>query len=112
MPVSPGIRRQPPFQLLYFHTNGCGACEALMPTVTAFAQAQSLPLVLVHAPDRSNGPLISRYEITEIPTVLLLRDGKIAVESPGTHFAKKAILTYLERHSPSHVKTDRRKAVP
>lgn len=90
--------KAPVLQLLFFHTNGCEDCKKVAPSVTTLAREQNIPLTMVHAPDRENGPLISRYMVSEIPTVLLLHDNKIAIESTGPKLATKALLQYLEKH--------------
>lgn len=88
----------PVLQLFFFHTNGCELCQKIAPSVTNLAQSQDIPLTMVHAPDRENGPLISRYMVSEIPTVLLLHNGKIVIESAGPKLATKAILQYIQKH--------------
>lgn len=69
--------------LLDFWAEWCGPCRMLAPVVAEIAQEKAGALVVGKVNVDEEGELAVRFSIESIPTVLLLRQGKVAAKSVG-----------------------------
>ncbi|OKI45118.1 thioredoxin family protein [Micromonospora sp. CB01531] len=64
-------------QLLYFSAQWCRPCKAFGPRLTAEADARGLELLKVDI-DGPNKHLVDEFGVSSVPTVLVLKAGKVA----------------------------------
>ncbi len=69
--------------LLDFWAEWCGPCRMLAPVVAEIAQEKAGALVVGKVNVDEERELAARFSIESIPTVLLLRQGKVAAKSVG-----------------------------
>lgn len=67
-----------PYELLLFVAPKSADCDVAQAQASAAANALGLPFTVLDASRPEHGRLISGFNITEIPTLLLLRQGKSA----------------------------------
>ena len=60
--------------LVEFYTDGCSLCAAIEPVVGNVARAHD-DLAVATVNPRDDPPLIERFAITSVPTLLLFEDG-------------------------------------
>jgi thioredoxin-like negative regulator of GroEL len=72
-----------PLIVLVVHQEGCGACDAYLPTARACAErwAGCCPTVFIDA--RANGPLLDRLGVQHTPTTLAVRESRIVDRIEG-----------------------------
>lgn len=69
--------------LLDFWAEWCGPCRMLAPVVAEIAQEKAGALVVGKVNVDDERGLAARFSIESIPTVLLLRQGKVVAKSVG-----------------------------
>jgi thioredoxin 1 len=67
--------------VLYFSMEGCGPCKMFWPTVHEVTTAMSIPVNKVDA--QRSKDLASQYQITGVPTVIVLKDGQPVYRKTG-----------------------------
>lgn len=60
--------------LVEFYTNGCGTCASMEPVLWNVARATDARVGLLNP--RDDPPLIERFEITSVPTLVVFRGGE------------------------------------
>lgn len=79
--------------VLYFSTEWCGPCKMFFPIVQEVTTAMSIPLTKVDA--ESNRELATQYQITGVPTVIVLKDGQPVYRKTGV-VPKTQFITSLQ----------------
>ncbi|MBQ8493435.1 MAG: thioredoxin family protein [Alistipes sp.] len=71
--------------LIDFYATWCGACRAMDPTLDRIALAMSdvVTLVRVDTSAISSIPLVRRYNIVAVPTLILFRRGEVLWRESG-----------------------------
>lgn len=71
--------------LIDFYATWCGACRAMDPTLDRVALAMSdiVTLVRVDTSAISSIPLVRRYNIVAVPTLILFRRGEVLWRESG-----------------------------
>lgn len=71
--------------LIDFYATWCGACRAMDPTLDRIALAMSdiATLVRVDTSAISSIPLVRRYNIVAVPTLILFRRGEVLWRESG-----------------------------
>ena len=68
--------------LIDFFANWCGPCKMLAPAVHALAEEQ--PALKVYQVDVDEAPeLAAKFRVMSIPTLILMKDGKVVKNSVG-----------------------------
>lgn len=67
--------------VLYFSTEWCGPCKMFFPVVEEVTTAMAIPLTKVDA--ERNRDLASQYQITGVPTVVILKNGQPVYRKTG-----------------------------
>lgn len=80
--------------LLDFWVEWCGPCRMLAPVVAEIAQEKAGALVVGKVNVDEERGLAARFSIESIPTVLLLRQGKVVAKSVG-YVAKEQLCRSL-----------------
>jgi len=80
--------------LLDFWAEWCGPCRMLAPVVAEIAQEKAGALVVGKVNVDEERELAARFSIESIPTVLLLRQGKVVAKSVG-YVAKEQLCRSL-----------------
>ncbi len=80
--------------LLDFWADWCGPCRMLAPVVAEIAQEKAGALVVGKVNVDEERELAARFSIESIPTVLLLRQGKVVAKSVG-YVAKEQLCRSL-----------------
>ncbi len=80
--------------LLDFWAEWCGPCRMLAPVVAEIAQEKAGALVVGKVNVDEERGLAARFSIESIPTVLLLRQGKVVAKSVG-YVAKEQLCRSL-----------------
>lgn len=80
--------------LLDFWAEWCGPCRMLAPVVAEIAQEKAGALVVGKVNVDEERELAARFSIESIPTVLLLRQGKVVAKSVG-YVAKEQLFRSL-----------------
>ena len=80
--------------LLDFWADWCGPCRMLAPVVAEIAQEKAGALVVGKVNVDEERGLAARFSIESIPTVLLLRQGKVVAKSVG-YVAKEQLCRSL-----------------
>jgi thioredoxin 1 len=69
--------------LVDFWASWCGPCRALAPTIEAIAAQYAGKLKVGKLNVEENGDVPMRYSITALPTLLILKGGKVAEQRVG-----------------------------
>jgi thiol-disulfide isomerase/thioredoxin len=59
--------------LIQFYTDGWSICDSMPPVLDAVVQKTAVPVVTVNP--RDDPPLVERFRITSVPTLVVFRDG-------------------------------------
>jgi len=83
--------------LVDFWAEWCGPCKMLGPTVEQIAEENGDKLKVVKVDVDSNPQVASKFGILSIPTLILFKDGKPAVQLVGNQ-SKVRILSQIQSH--------------
>lgn len=70
-------------EFLFFFSQTCQPCKSLKPTVETFGIEQGVPVRFIDALDEANAPLLDRYTVRMVPTVVLCKDGDVVQRTHG-----------------------------
>ena len=79
--------------VLYFSTEWCGPCKMYYPIVEEVTTAMSIPLTKVDA--ERNRDLAGQYQVTGVPTVIVLKNGQPVYRKTGV-VPKTQFITSLQ----------------
>ncbi len=80
--------------LVDFFANWCGPCRALMPIIEEIAEERGDIKVGAVNVDEERG-LANRFNITSIPTLILIKDGEVVSRTQGAR-PKVALLDLID----------------
>ena len=83
--------------LVDFWATWCGPCRALAPTIEAIAAEYSARLKVGKMNVEENDDVPMRYGITALPTLLILKAGKVAEQRVGL-MSKDGLERLLKEH--------------
>jgi thiol-disulfide isomerase/thioredoxin len=84
--------------LVDFFTNGCTLCESIEPVLGNVARAHD-DLAVATINPRDDPPLIERFAIQSVPTLLLFEDGEVVGRLASGFQGGDAIDAFLENPS-------------
>lgn len=90
------MAKAPPPELLLFFDHGDPATAKARSLVDGVVADQIISVRELNARDATVGPLITRYEVCELPTVVLLRGRKQVWAGAGKGLTRTALLKALE----------------
>ena len=79
-----------PVALVDFSATWCGPCQMLAPVLEEIAEEMDGQLGYYNIDSDENMMLAAKYQVTSIPTLLLLKNGEVAAKTVG--FLPKANL--------------------
>lgn len=79
-----------PVALVDFSATWCGPCQMLAPVLEEIAEEMDGQLGFYNIDSDENMMLAAKYQVTSIPTLLLLKNGEVAAKTVG--FLPKANL--------------------
>jgi thiol-disulfide isomerase/thioredoxin len=83
-----------PAALVEFYTEGCSACAAMEPVLGNVARELDVPVVYCNP--RDDPPLVERFEITSVPTLVFFRDGEEVGRLADGFQGADAVLSFVE----------------
>ncbi|MFC7234801.1 thioredoxin family protein [Halosegnis marinus] len=87
--------------LVEFYTEGCAMCAAMEPVLGNVARATDVAVGLLNP--RDDAPLVGRFDVRSVPTLLLFRDGEeVARKAEGFQGAAD-VVAFLESHTDAAV---------
>ncbi|MXV61102.1 conjugal transfer protein TraF [Natronorubrum sp. JWXQ-INN-674] len=90
--------------LVEFYTSGCSKCQAMEPVLGNVARATGISVGLVNPGD--DIPLVDRFDIDSVPTLLLFEDGDERVRVADGFVGGDELVAVLETHVPNAVDRD------
>jgi thioredoxin 1 len=82
--------------VMYFSTSWCGPCKMFWPTVQEVCSANSINLQKVDA--EQSPDLASQYQITGVPTLIVMKNGQPVFRNTGA-MAKTKLIDTLQNLS-------------
>lgn len=70
------VLRSPVPVLVDFWASYCGPCRSLMPVLVALAESMGDSVKIVTVDVAANERLVSEYQISAVPTLIVFRDAK------------------------------------
>ena len=77
------LRAGLPTLLVFWRSRDCAPCEQLNPTLDRLAAAFAGKLLIAKVDIASNEQLVAQYKVEQIPSLLFVRDGRIAARTTG-----------------------------
>ncbi|WP_276300110.1 thioredoxin family protein [Halorussus lipolyticus] len=81
--------------LVDFYTEGCSLCQAIEPVVGNVARATDVAVALCNP--RDDPPLIERFDVRSVPTLLLFEDGELVDKMADGFQGTDAVVEFVER---------------
>ena len=79
--------------VLYFSTEWCGPCKMFWPTVDDVCRASKISVQKIDA--EQNRDLANQYQITGVPTIIILKNGQPEFRNTGV-MAKTKLIDKLQ----------------
>lgn len=70
-------------KIIYFSAAWCGQCKVVKPMVVNYCNANGIELDVVDAEDESAEGMIAEYNVRNLPTIVLLKDGAFLKRGVG-----------------------------
>lgn len=80
--------------LVEFYTEGCSCCDAMVPVLGLVACESDAAVGLINP--RDDPPLIERFDVTRVPTLVLFRDGEAVARTDEGFEGTEAVLEFVE----------------
>ena len=77
------LRAGLPTLLVFWRSRDCAPCEQLKPALDRLAAAFAGKLLIAKVDVASNEQLVAQYEVEQIPSLLFVRDGRVAARTVG-----------------------------
>ncbi len=77
------LRAGLPTLLVFWRSRDCAPCEQLNPALDRLAAAFAGKLLIAKVDVASNERLVAQYEVEQIPSLLFVRDGRVAARAEG-----------------------------
>ena len=80
-------------KLLDFWSPTCGPCKRLEPAIVAFVNANGhrVEAVSVNTSDPKSAALVQQHQVKTVPTLVLVKDGRVVARSTGIQPTVQAI---------------------
>jgi thiol-disulfide isomerase/thioredoxin len=82
--------------LLQFYTDGCGICQSMEPVLGNVARDLDLPIGLINP--REDPPLVERFTIQSVPTLVLFVDGDPVARRADGFVSGDALTAWIQEH--------------
>ena len=82
--------------VLYFSTEWCGPCKMFWPVVQEVCSANGIQIQKIDA--EQNRDLANQYQITGVPTLIVMKNGKLEFRNTGV-MAKTQLIDKLQNLS-------------
>lgn len=79
------------YEILFFWKEDCAPCAKAKPMLTELAEETGVPIRLLYARDPESGKFITAYNVSAVPTVVLLKDGRPIYSAVGKLINKLAL---------------------
>lgn len=79
--------------VMYFSTQTCGPCKMFWPTVQEVCSANGISIQKINA--EQNRDLANQYQITGVPTLIVMKNGKPEFRNTGV-MAKTQLIDKLQ----------------
>jgi len=80
-------------QVLYFSTPTCAPCRMFYPTVEEVCNQTGTSLTKIDASQDTD--LVTQYQVTSVPTVVIIQNGSIVLKNVGI-MPKPKLLSFLK----------------
>ena len=80
-----------------FWAEWCGPCRIVSPTVEELSKEYNDKVNFVKVNVDENNELASKYNVFSIPTLAIVRNGKIIAQTAGAA-SKESLRTYIDKH--------------
>lgn len=80
-------------KILDFWSPTCGPCKRLEPAIEAFINANMHRVegVSINTADRKNAALVQQHQVRTVPTLIIIKDGRVVARSTGIQPTVQAI---------------------
>lgn len=82
--------------VMYFSTEWCGPCKMFWPVVQEVCSANGIQIQKIDA--EQNRDLANQYQITGVPTLIVMKNGKLEFRNTGV-MAKTQLIDKLQNLS-------------
>ena len=83
--------------LVEFYTEGCGICASMEPVLGTVARATDAVVALCNP--RDDPPLVERFDVRSVPTLVVFRDGEVAGRLAEGFVSTDDLVGFVERHA-------------
>lgn len=83
--------------LVEFYTEGCSKCEAMVPVLGNVARVSPARVALCNP--RDDPPLIERFAISSVPTLVLFVDGEEVARLSRGFVGTEDVVAFVEEHA-------------
>lgn len=83
-----------PLVLLEFHTKGCAICQSIEPVLGNVARASDVTVVTCNP--QHDLSLVERFNVTSVPTLVLLEDGEEVGRLSEGFQGADAIMSFID----------------
>jgi thioredoxin 1 len=83
--------------LIQFRTDGCGICQSMEPVLGNVARELDLPIGLINP--REDPPLIERFTIRSVPTLVLFVDGDPVAQQADGFVSGDDLTAWIQEHT-------------
>ena len=77
------LRAGLPVLLVFWRREGCAPCEQLNPVLERLAGTHAGRLLIAKVEAAENPSLVTRYNVAQLPSLILLRDGRVDAQATG-----------------------------
>lgn len=77
------LRAGLPVVLTFWRRENCAPCEQINPVLERLASTYSGQVLIAKVEASENPALVARYEVTHLPSIVMVRDGRVEARSAG-----------------------------
>ncbi len=83
--------------LLMLYTDGCGICASMEPVVSNVSRETGVSLVFANA--REDPPLIERFDVRSVPTLVLFVGGEVVARLADGFVPGEELTAWIDEHT-------------